>query len=92
MYLLCLVQTTRISESPDAVDSLASFFGRGWEDLPPYQSLNRNTFKSRESNLKMFPISFTQRGCPNDQRSMSKLQISKQQMSLQLRMTGLVEV
>jgi hypothetical protein len=30
-----------MSESPDAVDSLMSFFCRGQEGLPPYQSLSR---------------------------------------------------
>ncbi|KAJ8587756.1 hypothetical protein M405DRAFT_821025, partial [Rhizopogon salebrosus TDB-379] len=85
-------------ESPDAVDSLVPFFCRRREGLPLYQSLNReflpcliqNTFKSQEV-LKIFPISFTQRRCINDQYSMSKLPTSKQQTSLQLRMTDFME-
>jgi hypothetical protein len=59
---LCLVQTTRMFESPDAVDSLASFFGRGWEDLPPYQSLIREflprtvTYLPRDSDRKYLQV------------------------------------
>jgi hypothetical protein len=68
MYLLCLVQTTRMSKSPDAVDSLVSFFGRGWEDLSAYQSLNREFLPC--------PITYPPRDTVND-RDKKYLQVAR---------------